>query len=121
MTLFTNNERIIRNINVCANTIMIDNGNENGIFNENIDFLIKDIADRIDIGAKTYKKEVPIDKQDDPNRHNEHEAYEELCDALVYLSAHLLKKENQITTNKRLNKIFYDILLSTLHLVEEIK
>jgi len=121
MTYLTNNQRIIRNINGCANVIMMDNGNENGIFDDNIDSLIENIADRIDIGAETYEREVPISKQDDPNRHNEHEAYEELCDALVYLSAHLLKKENQITQNKRLNKIFYDILLSTLQLIEEIK
>ena len=121
MTHLTNNQRIIRNINGCANVVMMDNGNENGIFDSNIDFLIEDIANRINIGAKTYKKEVPINKQDDPDRHNEHEAYEELCDALVYLSAHLLKKENQITKNRRLDKIFYDILLSTLQLIEEIK
>lgn len=121
MTYLTNNQRIIRNINGCANVVMMDNGNENGIFDENIDFLIKDIADRIDVGAKTYKKEVPIDKQDDPNRDNKYEAYEELCDTLVYLSAHLLRKENQITKNRRLDKIFYDILLSTLQLIEEIK
>jgi hypothetical protein len=102
---------------------MVDHGNENGIFDENINFLLEDIADRIDKGALIYKKEVPIDKQDDPNRDNEYEAYEELCDALVYLSAHLLRKENRSTKNRnrRLDKIFYDILLSTLQLIEEIK
>ena len=47
--------------------------------------LIDDIGQRLDIGAEKYGMQVPIEDSD--GRIFTQEAYEELCDAIVYLSS----------------------------------
>lgn len=47
--------------------------------------LLTDIAERLDIGAEKYGMQVPIEESD--GRIFTKEAYEELCDAIVYLSS----------------------------------
>ena len=57
--------------------------------------LVDDIAQRLDIGAKKYGMQVPIEESD--GRIFTQEAYEELCDAIVYLSSiglNLISKAN---------------------------
>jgi hypothetical protein len=57
--------------------------------------LLTDIAERLDIGAKKYGMQVPIEESD--GRIFTQEAYEELCDAIVYLSSvglNLISKAN---------------------------
>ena len=48
-------------------------------------YLIDDIGKRMDIGAEKYGMQVPIEESD--GRIFTQEAYEELCDAIVYLSS----------------------------------
>ena len=48
-------------------------------------YLIDDIGKRMDIGAEKYGMQVPIEDSD--GRIFTQEAYEELCDAIVYLSS----------------------------------
>ena len=57
--------------------------------------LLTDIAERLDIGAEKYGMQVPIEESD--GRIFTQEAYEELCDAIVYLSSvglNLISKAN---------------------------
>ena len=57
--------------------------------------LIDDIGQRLDIGAEKYGMQVPIEESD--GRIFTQEAYEELCDAIVYLSSvglNLISKAN---------------------------
>ena len=48
-------------------------------------YLMNDIGKRMDIGAEKYGMQVPIEDSD--GRIFTQEAYEELCDAIVYLSS----------------------------------
>tara|TARA_R100001086_G_scaffold117782_1_gene60489 strand:- start:630 stop:1007 length:378 start_codon:yes stop_codon:yes gene_type:complete len=48
-------------------------------------YLMDDIGKRMDIGAEKYGMQVPIEDSD--GRIFTQEAYEELCDAIVYLSS----------------------------------
>lgn len=48
-------------------------------------YLIDDIGKRMDVGAEKYGMQVPIEDSD--GRIFTQEAYEELCDAIVYLSS----------------------------------
>ena len=47
--------------------------------------LLTDIAERLDVGAEKYGMQVPIEESD--GRIFTREAYEEFCDAIVYLSS----------------------------------
>ena len=85
--------------------------------------LINDIADRLDIGAKRYGLEVPIEEDD--GRDMGLEAYEELCDAAVYLSSLTLRltkyKGDDIELKKQIiamNSVFFNTLYQTILFLE---
>ena len=66
------------------------------------DRLVGDIASRLDVGAKRYGEEVPIEEDD--GRDMGLEAYEELCDAAVYLSSLTLKLKQYNGDDETLKK-----------------
>jgi len=66
------------------------------------DRLVGDIASRLDVGAKRYGEEVPIEEDD--GRDMGLEAYEELCDAAVYLSSLTLKLKQYNGDDEKLKK-----------------
>jgi len=133
MVQLTNNARIIINIkNHIENLELEEIDLADYYMDNNISFssycykyknnLLNDIAARLDEGAKKYHEEVPIDKIDDVERNNIHESYEELCDTLVYLSAALLRKEEDSphVDKSIVNKLFKQILKSTILLMREV-
>tara|TARA_B100000965_G_scaffold188323_1_gene157170 strand:- start:33 stop:236 length:204 start_codon:yes stop_codon:yes gene_type:complete len=63
----------------------------------NNDQILEMIKDRLDIGAKKYGEQVPIDG----TRDNLKESIEELLDLCVYLSAVALELHKNYTNNER--------------------
>ena len=82
-----NNARIITNIQNTLKMVreQLDSENEVPKKVKYASLLVDDIAQRLDIGAKKYGMQVPIEESD--GRIFTQEAYEELCDAIVYLSS----------------------------------
>ena len=82
-----NNARIMVNIQNTLKMVreQLDSENEVPYRVKYTSDLLTDIAERLDIGAKKYGMQVPIEESD--GRIFTQEAYEELCDAIVYLSS----------------------------------
>ena len=82
-----NNTRIIINIQNTLKMVreQLDAENEVPYKVKYTSDLLTDIAERLDIGAEKYGMQVPIEESD--GRIFTREAYEELCDAIVYLSS----------------------------------
>ena len=82
-----NNARIITNIQNTLKMVreQLDADNEVPKKTKYTSLLVDDIAQRLDIGAEKYGMQVPIEESD--GRIFTREAYEELCDAIVYLSS----------------------------------
>ena len=82
-----NNARIITNIQNTLKMVreQLDAENEVPYKVKYTSDLLIDIAERLDIGAAKYGMQVPIEESD--GRIFTREAYEELCDAIVYLSS----------------------------------
>ena len=82
-----NNARIITNIQNTLKMVreQLDAENEVPYKVKYTSDLLIDIAERLDIGAEKYGMQVPIEESD--GRIFTREAYEELCDAIVYLSS----------------------------------
>lgn len=82
-----NNARIITNIQNTLKMVREQLDAENTIpqSRKYSLYLIDDIGKRMDIGAEKYGMQVPIEESD--GRIFTQEAYEELCDAIVYLSS----------------------------------
>ena len=119
--MITNNYRILENIK--SNLMMVREqlDAENIVKNRHFitDRLVGDIASRLDIGAKRYGEEVPIEESD--GRDMGLEAYEELCDAAVYLSSLTLKLKQYSGNNETLikeivaiNSVFFHTLYQTI-------
>ena len=92
-----NNARIMVNIQNTLKMVreQLDSENEVPYRVKYTSDLLTDIAERLDIGAKKYGMQVPIEESD--GRIFTQEAYEELCDAIVYLSSiglNLISKAN---------------------------
>jgi hypothetical protein len=92
-----NNARIITNIQTTLMMVreQLDSENEVPKKHKYTSLLVDDIAQRLDIGAQKYGMQVPIEESD--GRIFTQEAYEELCDAIVYLSSiglNLISKAN---------------------------
>ncbi len=102
--MITNNYRILENIK--SNLMMVREAldSENRVKNRHFitDRLVGDIASRLDVGAKRYGEEVPIEEDD--GRDMGLEAYEELCDAAVYLSSLTLKLKQYNGDDETLKK-----------------
>jgi len=124
--IMENNARIISNI---QNTLMMVREQLDA---ENIvpqrakysSLLVDDIAERLDIGAKKYGMQVPIEESD--GRIFTKEAYEELCDAIVYLSSiglNLIAKarnENEHIQAYKMGSVLFNITYQTIKYMEEI-
>ena len=82
-----NNARIVTNIQNTLKMVreQLDADNEVPKKVKYASLLIDDIGQRLDIGAEKYGMQVPIEESD--GRIFTQEAYEELCDAIVYLSS----------------------------------
>jgi len=102
--MITNNYRILENIK--SNLMMVREAldSEKRVKNRHFitDRLVGDIASRLDVGAKRYGEEVPIEEDD--GRDMGLEAYEELCDAAVYLSSLTLKLKQYNGDDEKLKK-----------------
>jgi hypothetical protein len=102
--MITNNYRILENIK--SNLMMVREAldSENRVKDRHFitDRLVGDIASRLDVGAKRYGEEVPIEEDD--GRDMGLEAYEELCDAAVYLSSLTLKLKQYNGDDETLKK-----------------
>ena len=123
--MMTNNYRILENIKSNLKMVREQLDSENKVINRYhfTSILINDIADRLDIGAKRYGEEVPIEEND--GRDMGLEAYEELCDAAVYLSSLTLRltkyKGNDIELKKQIvamNSVFFNTLYQTILFLE---
>lgn len=120
-----NNARIIKQIQGTLKMVREQLDAEDRIpFNSTLDKdLVMDIAHRIDIGAEKYGKQVPITEDD--GRVFTREAYEELCDALVYLSSVRLawlekaQSEEEGMRAHRFGQILFNIALQTILFMEE--
>ena len=121
-----NNARIITNI---QNTLMMvrEQLDAENIVPKRVKYsslLVDDIAERLDIGAKKYGMQVPIEESD--GRIFTQEAYEELCDAIVYLSSiglNLIAKANtEDERNKayKMGSVLFNITYQTIKYMEEI-
>ena len=119
--MITNNYRILENIK--SNLMMVREAldSENRVKDRHFitDRLVGDIASRLDVGAKRYGEEVPIEEDD--GRDMGLEAYEELCDAAVYLSSLTLKLKQYDGDDEKLKKeivsingVFFYILYQTV-------
>jgi len=119
--MITNNYRILENIK--SNLMMVREAldSEKRVKNRHFitDRLVGDIASRLDVGAKRYGEEVPIEEDD--GRDMGLEAYEELCDAAVYLSSLTLKLKQYDGDDEKLKKeivsingVFFYILYQTV-------
>ena len=119
--MITNNYRILENIK--SNLMMVREAldSENRVKDRHFitDRLVGDIASRLDVGAKRYGEEVPIEESD--GRDMGLEAYEELCDAAVYLSSLTLKLKQYDGDDEKLKKeivsingVFFYILYQTV-------
>ena len=82
-----NNARIITNIQNTLKMVREQLDAEGEVLKKvkYTSLLIDDIGQRLDIGAEKYGMQVPIEESD--GRIFTREAYEELCDAIVYLSS----------------------------------
>tara|TARA_R100001460_G_scaffold87945_3_gene129408 strand:- start:322 stop:711 length:390 start_codon:yes stop_codon:yes gene_type:complete len=84
--------------------------------------LLTDIAERLDIGAEKYGMQVPIEESD--GRIFTQEAYEELCDAIVYLSSiglNLISKANTEDENYHahmMSNILFNTCYQTIKYME---
>ena len=119
--MITNNYRILENIK--SNLMMVREqlDAENIVKDRHFitDRLVGDIADRLDVGAKRYGEEVPIEEGD--GRDMGLEAYEELCDAAVYLSSLTLRLKQYNGDDESLkkeivaiNNVFFNTLYQTI-------
>tara|TARA_R110000796_G_scaffold37307_2_gene94226 strand:+ start:3204 stop:3593 length:390 start_codon:yes stop_codon:yes gene_type:complete len=123
--MLSNNHRILENIKGNLRMVREQLDAENRCTNKYhlTSVLINDIADRLDIGAKRYGLEVPIEEDD--GRDMGLEAYEELCDAAVYLSSLTLRltkyKGDDIELKKQIiamNSVFFNTLYQTILFLE---
>lgn len=82
-----NNARIMTNIQNTLKMVreQLDAENEVPYKVKYTSDLLTDIAERLDVGAEKYGMQVPIEESD--GRIFTREAYEEFCDAIVYLSS----------------------------------
>ena len=82
-----NNARIITNIQNTLKMVREQLDAENAVPKKvkYTSLLVDDIGQRLDVGAEKYGMQVPIEDSD--GRIFTQEAYEELCDAIVYLSS----------------------------------
>tara|TARA_R100000995_G_scaffold58716_2_gene29501 strand:- start:1050 stop:1439 length:390 start_codon:yes stop_codon:yes gene_type:complete len=82
-----NNARIMTNIQNTLKMVreQLDAENEVPYKVKYTSDLLTDIAERLDLGAEKYGMQVPIEESD--GRIFTREAYEEFCDAIVYLSS----------------------------------
>lgn len=119
--MITNNYRILENIKSNLKMVREQLDSENRINNRHFitDRLVGDIAGRLDVGAKRYGEEVPIEEDD--GRDMGLEAYEELCDAAVYLSSLTLKLKQYNGDDEDLqkeivaiNSVFFNTLYQTI-------
>jgi hypothetical protein len=121
-----NNARIITNI---QNTLMMvrEQLDAENIIPKRVKYsslLVDDIAQRLDIGAEKYGMQVPIEESD--GRIFTQEAYEELCDAIVYLSSIGLnliakaKTEDERNKAHKMGNVLFNITYQTIKYMEEI-
>jgi hypothetical protein len=121
-----NNARIITNI---QNTLMMvrEQLDAENIIPKRVKYsslLVDDIAQRLDVGAKKYGMQVPIEESD--GRIFTQEAYEELCDAIVYLSSIGLnliakaKTEDERNKAHTMGSVLFNITYQTIKYMEEI-
>ena len=121
-----NNVRIIKNIQNSLSMVREQLDSENLVRNKHVycDELMNDIANRLDIGAAKYGMQVPIEESD--GRIFTQEAYEELCDAIVYLSSISLnlvskaKDNNEKILSQRMAPILFNICYQTIKYMEEV-
>ena len=117
--MLSNNYRILENIKSNLKMVREQLDSENKVINRYhfTSILINDIADRLDIGAKRYGEEVPIEVSD--GRDMGVEAYEELCDAVVYLSSLTLRlksyKDNNLEIDTPQIIAINSVLFNTLY------
>jgi hypothetical protein len=123
--MLSNNHRILENIKGNLRMVREQLDAENRCTNRYhlTSVLIWDIANRLDIGAKRYGLEVPIEEDD--GRDMGLEAYEELCDAAVYLSSLTLRltkyKGDDIELKKQIvtmNSVLFNTLYQTILFLE---
>ena len=122
----TNNYRILENIKSNLSMVREALDSENRVRNRNsiTDRLVDDIATRLDVGAKRYGEQVPIEENNGDNRDMGYEAYEELCDAAVYLSSLTLRLKKYNGKDEKLqkdivaiNSVFFNTLYQTVILL----
>ena len=121
-----NNVRIIKNIQNSLSMVREQLDSENLVRYKHVycDELMNDIANRLDIGAAKYGMQVPIEESD--GRIFTQEAYEELCDAIVYLSSISLnlvskaKDNNEKILSQRKATILFNICYQTIKYMEEV-
>jgi len=125
----TNNYRILENIKSNLSMVREALDSENRVRNRNsiTDRLVDDIATRLDVGAKRYGEQVPIAETfttDGDDRDMGYEAYEELCDAAVYLSSLTLRLKKYNGKDEKLqkdivaiNSVFFNTLYQTVILL----
>jgi len=119
-----NNARIITNIQNTLKMVreQLDSENEVPKKVKYTSLLVDDIAQRLDIGAKKYGMQVPIEESD--GRIFTQEAYEELCDAIVYLSSiglNLISKardENERNHAHMMGNILFNTCYQTIKYME---
>ena len=119
-----NNTRIITNIQNTLKMVreQLDAENEVPKKVKYTSLLIDDIGQRLDIGAKKYGMQVPIEESD--GRIFTQEAYEELCDAIVYLSSiglNLISKardENERNHAHMMGNILFNTCYQTIKYME---
>ena len=123
--MLANNYRILENIKSNLKMVREQLDSENKVINRYhfTSILINDIADRLDVGAKRYGENVPIEEDD--GRDMGVEAYEELCDAAVYLSSLTLRLKKYEGDSKGLktqivaiNSVFFNTLYQTVLFLE---
>ena len=119
-----NNARIIKNIQNTLKMVREQLDSENAVPKKvkYTSLLIDDIGQRLDIGAEKYGMQVPIEESD--GRIFTQEAYEELCDAIVYLSSIALnltskaKDENERYHAHMMGNILFNTCYQTIKYME---
>jgi len=82
--------------------------------------MILTIEARLQVGAIRYGEHVPIEESD--GRNMVAEAYEELCDAIVYLTSVALNaKHSNHYNSATYNSILFNIMYQTVRLLERIR
>ncbi len=105
----SNNEMIVKEIMCCINNTGEQLEAEKTITWDELagikEMFAEDLIQRLDSGAKKYKKEVPIFRHEDKDRNNLSESIEEVYDALIYSIATRLRlaefDDNQIKSESR--------------------